>query len=137
MEPLEPLIFEKTLTINGVTISWYRDISWHPEKGVSPLDKLGITISLKEGATTPEPAMNNPVGEELPRKQELIRPLIGARHGMAQLDFHNMVLQLHDEGYSYRDITAKLREKGIVADYHTVRNHVLGICKCKSEAGKE
>ncbi|MDG7041577.1 MAG: hypothetical protein JRN22_00800 [Nitrososphaerota archaeon] len=142
---------------NGVAIGWYRDISWHPEKGTSPLDKLGITVSLKQGETTPEveekpkaklnakpnvePEAESEVEpeaksgietEEAPEVNQAAhaKPFTAGRHNMPQLDFHRLVVQLHDEGYSYADVTAKLRERGIVVDYHTVRYHILRLCNC-------
>ncbi|MDG7005258.1 MAG: hypothetical protein JRN73_09990 [Nitrososphaerota archaeon] len=49
---------------------------------------------------------------------------------------HKSMLELHNEGYSYKDIASKLREEGHPMSWEKVRYHLQNECVCMREAAR-
>jgi hypothetical protein len=103
---------------NGVAIGWYKDVSWHVKKGNSPLKKLGITVSVKPGETTPSDAGAAGAG--------------GAQNDdeRGRIELHKKMAELREAGMGYEDIAKKLGEDGTPVSWTTVRYHLTGRCQC-------
>jgi hypothetical protein len=102
---------------NGVGYGWYADIPWHIEKGFSPLKKLGITVSLK-------------VKEGEKRDDEWQ----GATYIPTNNDQHRRMQELHDQGFSYKDVAEKMTAEGIAMSWTKVRYHLQGECACEQSS---
>jgi hypothetical protein len=104
---------------NGVAGGWYADIPWHIEKGFSPLKKLGITVSLKMK------------GEDDRAKNDEWQD---ATYIPTNNDQHRRMRELHDQGFSYKDVAAKMTAEGIEMGWEKVRYHLQGKCACEQTA---
>lgn len=100
---------------NGVARGIYGDVDWHIQKGFSPLRKLGIKVTLKPK-----------VGGEQPKD-----PWGDAAWLPSNNDLHRRMKELHDQGFSYKDIAAKMEEEGIPMSWQKVRYHLSGQCSCE------
>jgi len=102
---------------------YFADIPWHIEKGFSPLRRLHITA-------TPLPKA---VSGEVPKD-----PWEGATFIPTNNDLHRRMVELHNEGFSYKDIASKMLDEGTPMSWEKVRYHLSRQCACviTAEASK-
>ncbi len=105
---------------NGVARGTFADIPWHIKKGYSPLRKLGVNIRLKSEVSPGE-------SEEDGSKD----PWEGANYVPSNNDIHRRMKELHDAGYSYKDVASKMEEEGVPMSWQKVRYHLQGNCACE------
>ena len=100
----------------------YADIPWHIEKGHSPLKRLGITVSLKAKEDAPG-AQSGEWGD--------------AEWVPSNNDLHRRMMVLHNQGFPYKEIAAKMTEEGVKCSWEKVRYHLQGQCSCEIAVGAQ
>ena len=113
---------------NGVAIGWFGDIPWHIKKGMSPLKKLGVKVTMapKEPSGPKEPqAPENPLDNEYK----------GAAYVPTTNELHRLMLTVRNDpklnNPSYKTIAEIMTERGIKISWHAVAYHIGKHCACE------
>ena len=99
---------------NGVARGTYADIPWHIAKGYSPLREHNIVVTLKPKE-----------GGEADRD-----PWADAKYVPSNNDLHRRMIELHNDGLSYKDIAARMTNEGVETSWQKVKYHLRGQCAC-------
>ena len=111
---------------NGVAIGWFGDIPWHIKKGMSPLKKLGVKVTLKPKEETNEVKSGNPLENEF--KGAVFVPSPNELHRLMQQVKNDP--KLNDP--PYKEVARILTERGIKTSWQTVSYHMGKRCACEA-----